>query len=254
MGQRLDNVTAIYLEGIRDGNYVDAVNKYVGQRYTQHSTPVRDGKDGFIEFFEDFTTRNPIRDIEIVRGFEDGSFVFVQAHQSLNNGEFTYVTADIFDTDDDAKLIEHWDMIAEVEPTSVSGRTPIDGPTEVTDLDKTEVNKQLVSEFAAKVLVGADPSLASTFVHADLAQHDAHIADGLDALVNYAAVNGLAYKQIHKVIGSGNFVAVLAEAEIAGTATALIDLYRVENGLIAEHWVVSEVITDPSTWVNSGKF
>ena len=254
MGQRLDNVTAIYLEGIRDGNYVDAVNKYVGQRYTQHSTPVRDGKEGFIEFFEDFTTRNPIRDIEIVRGFEDGAFVFIQAHQKLNNGEFTYVTADIFDTDDDAKLIEHWDMIAEVEPTSVSGRTPIDGPTEVTDLDKTEVNKHLVSEFAAKVLVGEDLALASTYVHADLAQHDARIADGLDAFVSYATANGLVYKQIHKVIGSGNFVAVLAEAEIAGTATALIDLYRVENGLIAEHWVVSEEITDPSTWVNSGKF
>lgn len=254
MGQRLDNVTAIYLEGIRDGNYVDAVNKYVGQRYTQHSTPVRDGKEGFIEFFEDFTTRNPIRDIEIVRGFEDGPFVFVQAHQKLNNGEFSYVTADIFDTDDDAKLIEHWDMIAEVEPTSVSGRTPIDGPTEVTDLDKTEVNKQLVSEFVAKVLVGAAPALAATYVHADLAQHDARIADGLDAFLAYAAAHGLVYTQVHNVIGSGNFVAVLAEAELSGTATALIDLYRVENGLIVERWVVSEEITDPSTWVNSGKF
>ncbi|MBH0023324.1 nuclear transport factor 2 family protein [Salinibacterium sp. SWN248] len=254
MGQRLDNVTGLYLEGIRDGNFVTAINSYAGQRYTQHSTPVRDGREGFIEFFEDFTTRNPIRDIEIVRGFEDGHFVFIQARQKLNNGEFTYVTADIFDTDDDAKLIEHWDMIAEVEPTSVSGRTPFDGPTEVTDLDKTEVNKRLVFEYVTKVLVEGDGTLAASFVHPDLAQHDSLIADGRDAYFAFADAHAVRYQQIHNLIGSGNFVAVLAAAHKDGIAQALIDLYRVENGLIVEHWVVSEEITDPSTWVNSGKF
>ena len=51
MGKRLDNATALYVEGINDGNFVAAINKYAGDRYTQHSTPVKDGKDGFIEFF-----------------------------------------------------------------------------------------------------------------------------------------------------------------------------------------------------------
>ena len=98
---------------IRDGNYEQAIEAYAGQRYTQHSTPVKDGKEGFIEFFADFVQRKPIRDIEIVRCFEDGPYVFLHVLQTLNNGEFRYVTADIFDTDDDAKLIEHWDIITE---------------------------------------------------------------------------------------------------------------------------------------------
>jgi len=254
MGQRLDNAKRIYLDGIRDGNYVEAIDALVGGRYTQHSTPVRDGKDGFIEFFDDFTKRNPIRDIEIIRGFEDGHFVFVQATQSLNNGEFRYVTADIFDTDDDAKLIEHWDMIAELGAPGVSGHGETDEPTEVTDLDKTEVNKRLVFDFVTNVLIGGDDTRAADYVAADLAQHDARIADGRDAYFEFARANALRYTDVHNTIGSGNFVAVLAASELAGTAIASIDLYRVEAGLIVEHWAVAEEITDPATWVNSGKF
>lgn len=114
MGRRLDNARALHLEGIRDGDYVEAIERYAGDRYIQHSTPVRDGKEGFVEFFADFIARNPVRDIEIVRGFEDGRHVFLQAVQTLNHGEYRYVTADIFDTDDEGRLIEHWDMIAEM--------------------------------------------------------------------------------------------------------------------------------------------
>ena len=47
---RISNAKGLYLEGIRDGNMVEALDKYTGERYTQHSTGVRDGKDGFIEF------------------------------------------------------------------------------------------------------------------------------------------------------------------------------------------------------------
>lgn len=56
---------------------LSAIGKYSGARYTQHSTPVKDGREGLIEFFEDFHRRNPIRDIEIVRGFEDGQYEFL---------------------------------------------------------------------------------------------------------------------------------------------------------------------------------
>ena len=116
MGKRLENAKSLYLEAIRDGRAAEAIRRYSGARYTQHSTPVKDGQEGFIEFFEDFYERNPIRDIEVVRGFEDGPFVFLHVVQNLNNGEYRYVTADIFETDDDAKMIEHWDVMEEIQP------------------------------------------------------------------------------------------------------------------------------------------
>ena len=72
------------MEGIRDGNYEEAANKYTGAQYTQHSTEV---KEGFIEFFSEFTKRNPVRDIQIVRSLVDGQYVFLHAYQNIGNGE-----------------------------------------------------------------------------------------------------------------------------------------------------------------------
>jgi hypothetical protein len=64
MNAPLDNAKALYLEAIRDGDAAAAIERYSGSRYTQHSTPVKDGKDGFVEFFDDFHRRNPVRDVE----------------------------------------------------------------------------------------------------------------------------------------------------------------------------------------------
>jgi predicted SnoaL-like aldol condensation-catalyzing enzyme len=50
MSQKLRNAIALYMEGIRDGKVKEAIEKYSGDRYTQHSTGVKDGKEGFIEF------------------------------------------------------------------------------------------------------------------------------------------------------------------------------------------------------------
>ncbi|WP_299425123.1 nuclear transport factor 2 family protein [uncultured Shimia sp.] len=109
----LANANGLYLEGIRDGNMNEALDKYTGHRYTQHSAGVRDGKEGFIEFFTPFLERSPVRDIQVLRFIEDGNYVFVHVYQSLNNGEAKWVTADIFDTDEEGRIVEHWDVFDE---------------------------------------------------------------------------------------------------------------------------------------------
>ena len=260
MGARMRNADALYIEAIRDGNYVEAINKYAGERYTQHSTPVKDGKEGFIEFFADFVQRNPERDIEIVRGFEDGQYVFLHVVQHLNGGDSRWVTADIFDTDDRARLIEHWDIIGEWIDDTVSGHTQVDGPTEPVNLDETEANKALVSRFVTEVLKTGEFETLSDYVSAErYIQHNPEIGDGLEgfgAFVDSLIEQGLSmvYEQIHKLIGCGDFVAVLSRVNLAGNEMAVIDLFRVEDGLIVEHWDVMEEILPADQWVNSGKF
>ena len=254
MGRRLDNAKGLYLDAIRDGNYVEAIATYSGQRYTQHSTPVRDGREGFIEFFADFVARNPVRDIEIVRAFEDGRYVFLHVVQSLNGGEFRYVTADIFDTDDDAKLIEHWDLIAEMRTAAPGVRTEVDGSTEPSEEVPTEVSKSLVGAFVEEVLQTGDFDRAGEFLAPHLAQHDPDLADGVLAFQTFATAGSLHYLEVHRVVGSGDVVAVLAERSLGGRREAVIDLYRVEDAMIVEHWSVVEEITPAETCVNSGKF
>lgn len=260
MGRRLDNARNLYLEGIRDGNVAEAITAYTGSRYTQHSAGVKDGRDGFIEFFTDFIERNPVRDIEIVRGFEDGRYVFVQAHQVLNDGDFEYVTADIFDTDDDAKIIEHWDVIAEITEPSVSGHTPIDGPTEPTDLDATDQNKNLVRQFLDVAMRAGDHDKLGEYISmTSFVQHNPEIADGLDGFRDHLSGLGergepLTYLNVHRLVGSGDFVAALSHVERGRTELAVMDIFRVSNGKIAEHWDVIEQIAPRDEWANSGKF
>lgn len=260
MGRRLDNARGLYLDAIRDGNYVEAINTYAGDRYTQHSTPVKDGKEGFVEFFADFVERNPERDIEIVRGFEDGQYVFLHVLQILNGGQDRWVTADIFDTDDDGKLIEHWDVITEWVDDTVSGHSQIDGPTEPTDLDKTEENKALVRSFVTEVLQdGAFDKIPQFISSETYIQHNPQVADGIEGLQAFAeslAPQGIsmAYTDIHNVVGCGNFVAVLSQMRLGDDDLAVIDLFRVDGGLIVEHWDVMEVIPPQDEWVNTGKF
>ena len=80
------NAINLYIEGIQNGNAREAIAAYTGARYTQHSTGVADGQDGFIAFFEPFLERNPVREFKLVRALQDGRHVFVQVYQNLNNG------------------------------------------------------------------------------------------------------------------------------------------------------------------------
>ena len=257
MTAKLDNAIALYMEGIRDGNARQAVETYTGDRYTQHSTGVRDGVEGFVEFFEPFIERNPDRDMRVIRGLEDGDHVFLHAYQNINNGQAQWVTTDFFDTDADDKIIEHWDIIAPYTGTTPSGHTSIDGPTEITDLDKTEQNKAIVRELIQEVVTpGGDPTRIGEFIAHDYIQHNADIADGLDSFRKLALDPGkaLRYSEIVLVVGQGNFVATLCRASREGSPIAQCDLFRLEDGLIVERWDNAEAIGPESEWVNSGKF
>jgi len=257
MGVRLENAKNLYLEGIRDGRAREAITKYSGACYTQHSTGVKDGPDGFIEFFEGFLARNPKRDIQILRGLEDGQYVFLHVYQSLNDGQAEWVTTDFFDTDEDGKIIEHWDVISAYAAKTPSGHSSIDGPTEVSDLDKTEENKQVVRDFIRDVLISENPENIDVYIsNEQYIQDNAEVADGLEhfkALIS-ADNRPLVYGEVVLLVGQGNFVATLCKASWEGQPLAQVDLFRLEGGKIVEHWDNSEAVPPREEWVNSGKF
>ncbi|MEM7536769.1 MAG: nuclear transport factor 2 family protein [Chloroflexota bacterium] len=257
MSQKLENAKSLYLEGIRDGNARETVTKYTGSRYTQHSTGVRDGVEGFVEFFDPFIERNPKRDIQIVRGLEDGQYVFVHVYQSLNDGEAEWVTTDFFDTDENDKIIEHWDVIAAYSPNTPSGHTSVDGPTEVTDLDKTEANKELVRNLIRDVLMGENPHNIDNYISTETyIQHNSEVPDGLEHFkpLALAEEKPLIYQEVVLLVGQGNFVATLARATWEGVPYAQVDIFRIEDGLIVEHWDNAEPVPPEEEWANSGKF
>jgi predicted SnoaL-like aldol condensation-catalyzing enzyme len=256
MSQKLANATALYLEGIRDGNVRAAVEAYTGDRYAQHSTGVADGVEGFVEFFDPFVANNPVRDIQVVRSIVDGNYVFVHVYQNINNGEARWVTTDLFDTDDNDKIIEHWDVIAAYVDESVSGHTQVDGPTEISDEDKTVANKATVASFIDDVLVHHRLDKIRIYVSSDTyTQHNPLLADGVEAFQEFMDGPGksVIYKNIFMRIGQGDLVMSYSLVNVDRSDMARFDLFRVEHGLIVEHWDNSEPVPD-GPQPNSGKF
>ncbi len=258
MGVRTDNAIGLYMLGIRDGMPREAQDAYTGDRYTQHSTGVKDGREGFIEFFDEFIERNPDRDIEVLRAWEDGRHVFVHALQILNGGESQWVTTDFFDTDENGKIVEHWDVIAEYVPQTPSGHTSVDGPSEVVDLGRTEENKAVVRSFIDDVMMtGGDPGLLDRYISSEqYVQHNPEVEDGLESFRRLAAAEdrSLNYDEIVLLVGQGSFVATLCKANWQGAPLAQVDIFRLEDGLIVEHWDNSEPVPPAEELVNSGKF
>ena len=256
MNPKLANAVGLYMDGIRDGNPREAVERYTGDRYTQHSTGVADGRDGFVAFFEPFLERNPVRDIRIIRSIVDGQHVFVHAFQELNHGEARWVTTDFFDTDENDKIVEHWDVIAPYVDEMPSGRTSIDGPTTIKDEEKTKENKAIVRSMIEDLLMpDGDPSSVDQYIAVDYLQHNAEVPDGIEAFRSLLVDpdRPLWYRDIVLLVGQGNFVATLCRATWEDTEYAQVDIFRLEDGLIVEHWDnVEPVPQGPQP--NSGKF
>ncbi|MEL7254859.1 MAG: nuclear transport factor 2 family protein [Pseudomonadota bacterium] len=255
MGQGLDNVRRIYLEGIAGGNAREAVLKYTGHRYTQHSTGVGDGAEGFLDFFEPFVERNPKRDIEIVRLLEDGRWVFCHAYQSLNDGAAQWVTMDLFYTDVNGLILEHWDTIAPFIVNTTSGEDMVRGATDVDGRADTDASKDLVLEYTKQVLQEGNHDRLNDFVAPDLIQRAPQIAaarSGLRAWLSSEEAGS--YEMLFQLMGQGDFVATYGKRHARGKDIAVFDLYRVADGLIVEHWMNEEVISPREAWGNSGKF
>lgn len=76
------------------------------------------------------------------------------------------------------------------------------------------------------------------------------------ALIGFGtAANAQTLSNTEKAPAQGNFVLAVSEGTFGGVPTSYYDLWRVENGKIAEHWDVMETIADEATWQNqNGKF
>lgn len=256
MSEKLENAKRLYLEGIKEGD-VEAVRRFTGDRYTQHSTGVKDGAEGFIEFFNGFLQRTNKRDIRLIRTIEDGNFVFVHAYQDIDDGTAKWVTTDLFDTDANDKIVEHWDVISayvEKEDTA-SGNDMILGDFEITDLDKTEENKALVRSFIVDVFQNGNHQNLEKYASAEkYIQHNPQVPNGLEAVNEFLTNTDFNYDFVFKVIGQGNYVVSYSKATFGGKELAVFDIFRIENGLIVEHWDNMEEITPRTEWANTGKF
>jgi len=236
----------------------DAVDQYFAPDYIQHNPMFANGIEGQRGVVA-FLAGNPGFKAEYVRVIADDDLVAIHARYE-GFGPTATIGFDVFRVAD-GKLVEHWDNLTPETAPNPSGRTQIDGTTDITDLAQTGENKALVEEFITRSMINhEDVDITKYISPTTYMQHNSDVADGLEgfgAFMARIAEQGVTmeYDTLHKVIGEGNFVLTMSEGSFGNEPQAFYDLFRVEDGLIVEHWDVIEPMPSPDAPHNeAGKF
>src|SRR6266567_2293997 len=111
------NVINYYTIAFNDKNPQLAVKLYGGAEYIQHNPLAANGFDAFIQFVTSFTT-----------AFADCDFVIT--HSKFTGAAPVYGPlgskgVDIFRLDANGKIVEHWDVLAQLSATSANGNPEV---------------------------------------------------------------------------------------------------------------------------------
>jgi predicted SnoaL-like aldol condensation-catalyzing enzyme len=224
-------------------------------KYIQHNLQVADGLAGVKQLISRLPNNSTVNTVRI---FADGDFVVAQSEYEFFGPKVGF---DVFRFED-GKVVEHWDNLEEkCAHLNLSGRSQLDGPTEVAYLDKTESNKSVVKAYFDSVVLGGQPNKVSQYRSMDnFHQHNCDGEDnktGSQLKTGPDAKPGFVFKieKVHKILGQGNFVLVMSEGLFDAKPTAFYDMYRIEDNKMVEHWDVLEAIPPKEQWKNSnGKF
>jgi predicted SnoaL-like aldol condensation-catalyzing enzyme len=104
------NAIAFYELMFNDNKPRKAIETYTGEQYIQHNPHVPDGKEGFIEYFEQMARDFPGKKVHIKRAIAEDNLVVLHTFQEWPTDQ-DYVTMDIFRFNENGKIVEHWDVL-----------------------------------------------------------------------------------------------------------------------------------------------
>ena len=224
----------------------DKCRGFFGEKYIQHNPHVQDGPEHFLRFVQYRHDNYPEGRNNVMLTIADGDKVMLHVHSVLTPGEPGRNLVDTFRVED-GKVIEHWDVIEDVEvlkfpPINDNGLFNQIGDDILTDLDKTEENRALVTAFYEAYGLEKDAEKCAQYLGETYIQHNPHVQDGPEhflKFVNFRRKNYPEAKNMIKLtVAQGNLVgfhvhSVLTPGE---PGRNLVDIFRIENGKIVEHW------------------
>lgn len=116
-----------------------------------------------------------------------------------------------------------------------------------------EANKRIATEFYDAAINRKDFAAASQYLGSDYKQHNPTAADGAEGLRAFIDFLKTRYPnqrgEIKRVVAEGDLV-VLHVHSTRGDDTpgrAIVDIFRIENGKVVEHWdVIQDIPAEPA--------
>lgn len=125
--------------------------------------------------------------------------------------------------------------------------------------DRLEANKQVVRDFYDAFLRKRDFGALSKLLGERYIQHNPQVADGPKGLAAFVEMLRERFPhlrgEVKRIFAEGDFVVahVHGVREAGQRGNAIVDIFRLENGKIVEHWDVSQPIPETSA-NNNGMF
>ncbi len=163
-----------------------------------------------------------------------GNSIFAVSWKETNGATVTNVQ------DHDRGLIHSFATLPGGEFIRMTGGFAITRPAVQVSDDRPERNKALVIEAMTALFQRRDASTVERLYAPDYVQHNPNIPQGRDALRTLVA--GLSHQVYYEpglIVAEGDLVAI--HGRIRGWADVpqvVVDLFRVEGGMLAEHWDV----------------
>jgi predicted SnoaL-like aldol condensation-catalyzing enzyme len=232
------------IQGIGSGN-ADLATRHINpDKYVEHNPRSADGVDGLREYI--YRLSKEVHHLKVVRAFEDGQYVFTQ-EDGLILGQNTFF--DVFRFED-GLIVEHWVFSAQAAPSNGSGHTQTDGPTQANLSANTEKNKSILRDYYETVHISGDHSKILQYFSGDrCVRHEPGVTDGVGAFIHDLGIL-MKHRSIDKVkllLGERDFVFIAAMGTVEGEPCVYVDLYRVEDEKIVEHWGFPEELPHPES-------
>jgi predicted SnoaL-like aldol condensation-catalyzing enzyme len=224
----------------------DKCEKFFGEKYIQHNPNVQDGAEHFLRFVRFRKKHFPEGRNNVMLTIADGDKVMLHVHSVLTPGEAGRNLVDTFRVEN-GKVVEHWDVIQNVEvlkfpPINDNGLFNTVGDAILADLDKTEENRALVTEFYNAFGIEKNAEKCAKFLGGKYIEHNPSLQDGPESFLRFVRFRWEHYpkakNEIKLTVAQGNLVgfhvhSVLAPDEVGRN---MVDIFRVENGKVVEHW------------------
>ncbi len=244
------------------GGRLNQAEQYMAETYLQHNPNISTGRAAFVDFFSNFAQERPIPEsitpAPVIQFAKGDYVVFVwerQANDPNTGEEYDFNFFDIVRVEN-GMVAEHWDSVFRTAPppgAPVMAVNPGIGPRPVapSNYSSAELDAiELVNIEMKDILQYDQVDLAAEVMAEDYIQHNPNVPDGRAGFVEFFSrfanpqpVQDEWIDEPELILASGDIVLYMMNrySEDPSRNNEVykwnwFDMFRVENGLIQEHW------------------